>query len=126
ALGAAYSKGVSQAVAAAAFLGFMVWKFKVTLPFARIAKLLFACTVMLLGARAMGIYLGPLLGVIIGVPLGVAIFVLLMRWLRCLDQLDGDRLRKMERLLPGGLQRPFTAIVGFLVPPRVAVASPEM
>jgi hypothetical protein len=98
------------------FLAFMVVHFRVTLPLARIAKLLAACTVMFFAVRLVGWPLASLPALIVGIPLGAAIFVLLMRWLRCLDPTDGDRLRQLDRLLPARLRGPYVAVVDFLAP----------
>jgi O-antigen/teichoic acid export membrane protein len=118
ALGAAYAKGLSQLVAAAGFLGFMVLKFRVTLPMWRIAKLLATCTSMYVGVRFLGSQLPPLLAVLLGVPLGVAIFALLTRWLRCLDTLDRERLRTIAALLPSRTRGLYRTLIDIIVPAR--------
>ena len=96
ALGAAYAKGLSQLVAAAGFLGFMVLKFRVTLPMWRIVKLIATCTAMYVGVRFVGLHLPPLLAMISAFRWASRIFVLLMRWLRCLDPL-GSRAIARDR-----------------------------
>jgi O-antigen/teichoic acid export membrane protein len=118
ALGAAYAKGISQLVAAAGFLGFMVLKFHVTLPVWRIIKLITACVAMYAGVRFVGLHLPPLLAIIVGVPLGVAIFVVLMRWLRCLDSADRERLRGIASLLPARTRGLYRAILDIVAPAR--------
>jgi O-antigen/teichoic acid export membrane protein len=117
ALGAAYGKGASQLVAAAGFLTFMVVHFRVTLPVARMIKLMVAVTAMFLSVRALLRFTESALpGLALGVPFGVLVFVLAMRLLRCLDVADADRLRQIGRLLPGPARRSYGAIVAFLVP----------
>jgi len=126
ALGAAYAKGISQLVAAAGFLGFMVLKFDVKLPVWRIVKVIGVCTIMYVGVRFVVLHLPPLLAIIVGIPFGVAIFVTLMRWLRCLDGTDRERLRMIASLLPARTRRLYRTILDFVVPDRqsepVAVA----
>jgi len=116
ALGAALAKGGSQIFLTAAFLTFMVWQFRVKLPFGRMARLLLACTAMFFGVRLVGRPLGSLPALLVGVPVGIAIFAFLARLLRCLDAADGERLRQLRRLLPAGARRPYVALVDFLVP----------
>jgi len=118
ALGAAYAKGLSQLVAAAGFLGFMVVKFRVTLPMWRITKLMVTCTAMYAGVRFVDRQVPPLLGVVLGVPLGVAIFVVLMRSLRCLDAVDRERLRTIASLLPSRTRGLYRALVDIIAPAR--------
>ena len=96
----------------------MVWQFRVTLPFGRIAKLLLACTLMFFGVRLAGGPLRSLPALIVGIPLGATIFILLVRWLRCVDPTDRDRLRQLDRLLPARVRRPYVAVVDFLAPAR--------
>ena len=116
ALGAAYGKGASQMVAALGFLTYMVVKFKVKLPIARMIKLLLAVTAMFFGVRAVIPFLPPLAGVAVGIPLGIAIFAVATRLLRCLDRADADRLRQIGRLLPSRTRGSYGALVAFLVP----------
>jgi lipopolysaccharide exporter len=118
ALGAAYAKGISQMVAAAGFLGFMVLKFDVKLPVWRIIKVLTVCTIMYVGVSFVVLHLPPLLAIIVGVPVGIAIFALLMRWMRCLDSTDRERLRTIASLLPARTRRPYRTILDFIVPER--------
>ncbi len=126
ALGAAYAKGISQLVAAAGFLGFMVLKFDVSLPVWRISKLIAVCVTMYAAVRFVGVHLPPLLAIIVGVPVGVAIFAVLTRWLRCLDLADRERLRGIASLLPARTRWLYRAILDIIVPARpsdaVAVA----
>jgi len=118
ALGAAYAKGISQLVAAAGFLGFMVWHFRVELPYVRIMKLLATCTAMFAGVRLIGRYLPSLLALLVGIPVGVAIFVLLTRILRCLNNVDRDRLRTLDRIMPARIRGAYLALVSALAPAR--------
>jgi O-antigen/teichoic acid export membrane protein len=118
ALGAAFAKGISQVIAAAGFLGFMVWKFHVRLPLFRIVKLLAVCTAMFFAVRYAVLHLRPLASLIAGIPLGVVVFAALVRWLRCLDRLDRDRLRGLDRMLPSRVQGPYRAVIDLLVPAR--------
>jgi hypothetical protein len=60
----------------------------------------------------------PILGLLVGIPLGVAVFVPLMRWLRCLDKVDRDRLRGIASMLPGPARQPYRGLVDLLVPAR--------
>jgi O-antigen/teichoic acid export membrane protein len=124
AVGAAIAKGISQIIAAAGFMAFMVVKFKVRLPVARIMKLLGVCLVMYGAVHLLVLRLPRLPGVIVGIPLGMTIFVLLMRALRCLDKADRDRLRGLDRMLPGRARAPYRKVINFLVPVApVAAAS---
>ncbi len=118
ALGAAYAKGISQLVAAAGFLGFMVLKFHVTLPVWRIIKLIVTCTSMYAGVRFVGSQLPPLLAVLLGVPVGIAIFALLTRWLRCLDTAARERLRGIASLLPARTRGLYRGILDIIAPAR--------
>ncbi len=118
ALGAAYAKGISQMVAAAGFLGFMVLKFDVKLPVWRIIKVLTVCTIMYVGVSFVVLHLPSLLAIIVGVPVGIAIFAVLMRWMRCLDSTDRERLRTIASLLPARTRRPYRTILDFIVPER--------
>jgi O-antigen/teichoic acid export membrane protein len=118
ALGAAYAKGVAQLVGATAFLAFMVGKYKVTLPFGRMAKLLFACAAMFVGVKVIGRALPPLPALLVGVPFGVSIFAILVRWLRCLDDADRYRLGQLERMFPGRARGLYRGLLQFLVPAR--------
>ena len=97
---------------------FMVLKFRVTLPMWRIAKLIITCTAMYVGVRFVGSQVPPLLGIVLGVPLGVAIFVVLMRTLRCLDSVDRERLRTIASLLPARIRGLYRTIVDIIVPAR--------
>src|SRR6266545_6131737 len=116
ALGAAYAKGSSQLLAAAAFLAYMVWRFKVTLPFGRIARLLLAATAMYAVVRLLGEVLASLPAVVAGIPVGAGIFFLLVRWLRCLDAADRDRLRQLTRMMPSRARPLYLGLLHFLVP----------
>jgi O-antigen/teichoic acid export membrane protein len=125
ALGAAYSKGTSQLIAAIGFIGFAVLRLATPLPIGRIIKLVTSCTIMFGAVRLTVRYLPPLPGLIIGILVGATVFVLAMRWLRCLDKDDGDRLRHLDRMLPARLRRPYEAVIAFLVPPEASYrASP--
>jgi O-antigen/teichoic acid export membrane protein len=116
ALGAAYAKGLSQVIAGGGFLIYMVWQFKVSLPVARMARLLLACTVMFFAVRLVSRPLPALAGVCVGIPVGVAMFALAARVLRCLDRTDRDRLRQLDRLFPSRARRAYLGLVHFLVP----------
>ncbi len=118
AVGAAYAKGVSQAIAAAGFLLFMVTRFHVRLPVDRIFKLVACCTAMYVAVHLVVMRVPPILGLLVGIPLGVAVFVPLMRWLRCLDKVDRDRLRGIASMLPGPARQPYRGLVDLLVPAR--------
>lgn len=116
ALGAAVGKGVSQFVAAVGFLGYMMRQFDVSLPWLRIAKLLAASAAMLGAVRLVGWRLPALPALVLGIPVGAAVFVVLMRWLRCLDPTDRDRLRQLARLMPSRTRGAYRAVIGFLAP----------
>jgi O-antigen/teichoic acid export membrane protein len=125
ALGAAYAKGSSQLIAAVGFIGFAVLSLHAPLPLGRIVKLVTSCALMLGAVRLVVRYLPPVPGLILGILVGVVVFVMLMRWLRCLDKDDGDRLRHLDRMLPGPLRRPYEVVIAFLVPAEPAsVPSP--
>jgi O-antigen/teichoic acid export membrane protein len=124
AVGAAYAKGVSQVVAAAGFLVFMMRQFQVHLPLLRMLKLLVACTAMFLGVRLFVRLVPAVPAIVLGIPLGVLLFALGTRWLRCLDTADARRLRQLDRLFPGGLRRAYAALVAFLVPTGPAAGPP--
>ena len=53
-----------------------------------------------------------------GVPLGVAIFVVLMRALRCLDSTDRERLRGIASLLPARTRGLYRTILDIVAPAR--------
>jgi len=116
ALGAAIGKGISQTIAGAGCLAYMLRNFDVRLPLARMARLLGASALMFFGVRLVGRSFKPLLGLLLGIPAGILIFTVLARLFRCLDRADGERLRKLDRLLPGRLQPGYLALVRFLVP----------
>jgi O-antigen/teichoic acid export membrane protein len=125
ALGAAYSKGTSQLIAAIGFIGFAILRLHAPLPLGRIVKLVTSCVIMFGAVRLVVHYLPPLPGLGLGIPVGATVFVMLMRWLRCLDKDDGDRLRHLERMLPGPVRRPYDAVIAFLIPAEPAsVPSP--
>jgi O-antigen/teichoic acid export membrane protein len=116
AVGAATAKVLSQVIAAAGFLAFMMLRYRVAFPIGRMIRLLFVCTVMYVGVRAVGRPLPSLGAILAGVPVGLIIFVVLTRVFRCLDALDGDRLRRLRRVMPDRLRNPYVAVVDFLVP----------
>jgi len=116
ALGAAYAKGASQLVAGLGFLYYMVRQFDVKLPIARMARLLVACTLMFAAVRLVIRPFPALPALCVGVPVGVAVFAFSARLLRCLDRTDRDRLRQLDRLLPGRARRVYLGLVHFLVP----------
>jgi hypothetical protein len=73
---------------------------------------------MYAGVRFVGLHLPPLLAIIVGVPLGVAIFAVLMRWLRCLDTADRERLRGIASLLPARTRWLYRTILDIVAPAR--------
>jgi O-antigen/teichoic acid export membrane protein len=119
AVGAAFAKGTSQVIAAAGFMTYMVLRFKVRLPEARIFKLLGVSVVMYGAVHLVAMRLPPLAALIVGIPLGAAIFIFLMRALRCLDKADRDRLRTLNTMLPARARASFLAVVNFMAPVRV-------
>jgi O-antigen/teichoic acid export membrane protein len=133
AVGAAIGKGASQVVAATGFLTYLVRRFHVKIPFARMVKLFGACLVMFAAVHTVVIAVSTrvaavpmpafwlrvvpsLAAMLAGIPLGVAIFVVLMRLLRCLDEADRDRLRQLARLVPSRARNLYLGLVRFLVP----------
>jgi O-antigen/teichoic acid export membrane protein len=122
AVGAAYAKGLSQVVAAAGSLGFMMWHFKVRLPIYRILRLGGVCVVMYFAVDAVVIHLAPLPALLLGIPLGVVVFVPLMRWVRCLDKVDRDRLRGLASMLPAPARQPYRRLIDVLAPLRATAA----
>jgi O-antigen/teichoic acid export membrane protein len=118
AMGAAYAKGFAQFIGATGFLVFMVRHFKVSLPFARIARLVAVSAVMFLTVRFVGRHLHPVPGLIIGIPVGAVIFGVLLRLARCLDETDRDRLGHLASLLPSRARAPYRAVIRYLVPAR--------
>jgi O-antigen/teichoic acid export membrane protein len=117
AIGAAMAKGATQIVAGVGFISYLVMHFRASLPFARAARLLVACIAMFLGVRFVELRLHPLLALLVGIPVGATIFVLLLRLLRCLDEADGGRLRRLQRMVPGRVRARYLKVVDFVVPP---------
>jgi O-antigen/teichoic acid export membrane protein len=117
-LGAAYAKGISQAVAGVGFIAYMVRKFDVTLPFSRIARLMAVVVAMFFAVRLVTAPLAPLAALAVGIPVGAVVFISLMRWLRCLDATDRDRLRRFDKLLPASTHRAYFTMLDFVAPVR--------
>jgi O-antigen/teichoic acid export membrane protein len=118
AMGAAVAKGAGGLVGAVSFLTYLVVGFGAKLPYGRMARLLVASGAMFVAVRAVGRWLPSLLALLVGIPLGVATFVVLTRWLQCLDAADRARLRQLERLLPARARGSYLAVVDFLAPAR--------
>lgn len=116
AMGAAYAKGATQILAGLGFLTYLVVHFKASLPLARAARLLVACVAMFFAVRAIELRLHPLLALIVGIPVGATIFVVLLRALRCLDEADGGRLRRLQRMVPGRARARYLRLVDFVAP----------
>ncbi len=116
ALGAVFAKGAGEVFGGAGFLAYLLVHFRAKLPLWRMAKLLLACLVMFAGVRLVGHSLPSLLALLLGIPFGVTIFVVLTRWLRCLDGADRDRLRRLDRLMPSRARGSYLAVVDFLAP----------
>jgi O-antigen/teichoic acid export membrane protein len=123
ALGAALAKGVSQIIGATGFLVVLTWHFRARLPVARIVKVLAAAAVMFFAVRLVARPLGSLPALLLGIPVGAAVFVLLLRVLRCLDAGDRERLRQLARFFPRPARRGYVAILRFLAPPVTGTAS---
>jgi hypothetical protein len=62
----------------------------------------------------------PLVALFAGIPLGVVIHVVLLRAFHCLDAADGDRLRKLKRMVPGRLRGKYLRLVDFVAPAAAA------
>jgi O-antigen/teichoic acid export membrane protein len=116
ALGAALAKGASGVFGAIGFLTYLAVRFRARLPYGRMAKLLLACVAMFACVRLLGRPLTSLLALVLGIPVGAAVFFVLARWLRLLDQADRERLRRLDRLVPSPARGSYLAVVEFLVP----------
>jgi O-antigen/teichoic acid export membrane protein len=120
AMGAAMAKGGTQIVLGLGFIAYLVLHFKASLPFARAARLLVACTAMFASVRLIEMRLHPLLALAVGIPVGAAVFIVLVRVLRCLDEADGGRLRRLQRMVPARARARYLQVVDFVVPPITA------
>jgi O-antigen/teichoic acid export membrane protein len=116
AIGAAIAKGSSQVFAGTGFLVYLLVKFKAHLPLWRAARLVAACIVMYLAVRFIEPRLSALVALIVCVPVGAAIFIVLLRAFRCLDATDGDRLRRLQRVVPRRARGRYLRLVDFVAP----------
>ncbi len=126
AIGAAIAKGSSQLLAGIGFLVYLGVGFRGYLPLARAGRLLAACVAMYLAVSFVERHLPPLLALIVGMPMGAAIFITLLRGFRCLDASDGDRLRRLKRVVPGRARAYYLRLVDFVAPTAVAAPATEV
>jgi O-antigen/teichoic acid export membrane protein len=120
AMGAAFAKGTIEVVACVGFLAYLIVHFRVSLPFARIARLLAACGAMYGVVRLVEARLPSLAALVVGVPVGAATFIVLVRLLRCLDGADRDRLRRLDRIVPGRARPAYLRVIDFVAPAGAA------
>jgi O-antigen/teichoic acid export membrane protein len=118
ALGSVWAKGTSQVVGAIGFLTYMVVQFKSPIPLGRMVRFVSVCAAMFLCVRAVERPLPALPGLIAGITVGAAVFVVLTRLARCLDDTDRGRLLQLGHIVPGPARGFYRAVIRFLVPSR--------
>jgi O-antigen/teichoic acid export membrane protein len=116
AMGAAYSRSLTHAGGAAGLLVFAWTRLGVRLSGARLLKLVFLSTLMMVAVSAISRTFAPGPALALGVPVGVALVLVQLKLLRVLDEPDRQRLLEIGRTVPSRLRPAFGALVRFVAP----------
>ena len=114
--GAAIANSVAQTVAAIGIVASTTLTLKAPLLSRGLAKIFISAAAMAIPAAVLRLTLPPLFAVIAGIPLGAALYLLLLRWTRSLENADGQRLKVTASQLPGPVRHLYRRTLRFLVP----------
>jgi O-antigen/teichoic acid export membrane protein len=123
ALAAAWVKGITHFITVAGLWVYAARRAGLAAPVGRVVKLFAISTLMMLAVRALAETLPSIVGLAAGVPAGVLLMVVLLRFARCADPADGERLASLQRLLPGPMRRLYLLLVRFVHPTAAASAT---
>jgi O-antigen/teichoic acid export membrane protein len=120
AVGACIGSGAAEFTAVGLMWAIGIYLYKVKLPWALIAKVVFISAAASLSAAYIVARLSPLLGIIAGGSASLAILFTLLYAMRVLQPEDSSRLRALTGVLPQRISGPANKVIALLIRPAFA------
>ncbi|MGA2351506.1 MAG: polysaccharide biosynthesis C-terminal domain-containing protein [Terracidiphilus sp.] len=118
AVGACIGNGAAQLTAVGLMWGVSVYLYKIKLPWAQTAKIIFISVLAAITAHYIAVRLAPVWGILFGGSASLIVLFGLFHVMRVLEPEDHDRFRQLAGMLPTLMREPANALLSLLAYPE--------